>query len=91
MAEQATPHELPDVVRLSALGDADLVSFDTLAELFGVTEDAVRKQLKRGELPQPAQIAGKMRWTVGALRRHFERLQARASGATDQTRDNLDL
>lgn len=68
------------IVALGALPLGALVTVKSLAGVFGVHEESVRRAVRDGQLPEPATLLGERRWTVASILAHMERRIAEGKG-----------
>lgn len=76
---------------LGRLGRGAVIHEKGICQLFGRSASAVRRAVKRGELPESTRLFGQCTWTAGALVDHIEERQrlARATAAHNGGGDDL--
>lgn len=76
---------------LGRLGRGAVIHEKGICRLFGRSASAVRRAVRRGELPESTRLFGQCTWTVGALVDHIEERQrlARATAAHHLGDDDL--
>lgn len=50
-----------------------LISVADLAQHFNRSQVAIRRAVRRGELPEPIRLLGKSYWSAGQIRLHIEK------------------
>lgn len=60
------------LAELAAMPERTILDAQRLASLLGVAQRTLRRMVRRGELPQPVQFAGRACWTAGRVLGHFE-------------------
>ena len=75
---------------LGELPPETIISEASLAAKFKRHPSAIKRAVKRGELPPPVRLMGKPSWTVGAILTHMERRLEAARQEAQEEADRID-